>query len=125
MEGGQSGGLSRGDQLLGRPNDVCGGLGKEVRPVSGFGPFDGFEIAELGLPCCGVRVGGPEAFSPAGGFCEFLSEGGEEWGPPSLRLRGGAQSGCVFRNCRGECRGGRGELFVELVGGWAVGGGRN
>jgi len=58
-EGGKSGGLSWDDQLLGRPDVVWGGFGKEVGPVGGFGPFDGFEVAELGLSCRGVGVGGP------------------------------------------------------------------
>jgi len=50
--------------FLGRPvawPSRCrlGGFCKEVCPVGGFGPFDGFEVAELGWSCRGVGVGGP------------------------------------------------------------------
>jgi len=59
------------------PRDVVwGGFCKEIAPVGGFCPFDGFKVAELGRSCCGVGVGGPEPLSLAGSFCEFLSEGG-------------------------------------------------
>ena len=71
-ERGEPGGLSWGDQLLGRPDVVRGGFCEEISPVGSFGPLNGFEVAEPGLSCCGVGVGGPEFFSPAGGFCEFL-----------------------------------------------------
>jgi len=94
-EGGKSGGLSWGDKLLGHPDFVWGGLCKEVGPVGGFSPFDGFEVAEVGLSCCGVGVGCPELFSPAGSFCEFLSLGGEEWGPPSFSLGEGRERGVL------------------------------
>ena len=36
--------------------------------MGGFGSFDGLEVAELGVSCCGVGVGGLELFSPAVGF---------------------------------------------------------
>jgi len=62
----------------------------EIGPVGGFSSFDGFEVAELGLSCYSIAVGGAELHRPAGGFCEFLSEAGQEWGPPSFGLRGGA-----------------------------------
>ena len=58
-EGRTSGRLSWGDLLPGRPDVVQGGFSKEISPVGGFGPFDGFEVAELGLSCHGVGVGGP------------------------------------------------------------------
>jgi len=57
-EGGKSGGLSLGDQLFGRPDIVGGGFCEEISPVQGLSSFDGFEVAELGLPSyrLGVRV---------------------------------------------------------------------
>ena len=89
-EGGKPGGFSRGDQLFGRPNVVRGGFGKEIGPGGGLSSFDGFKVAKLGLSRHSVGVWGPELLGPAGCFCELFSEGGKEWGPPSLRLRRGA-----------------------------------
>ena len=76
--------------MFGCPDVVQGSFCKEVGPVGGFGPLDGFEVAEVGVSCRGVGVEDPELLSSEGSFCEFLSEGGEEWGPPSFRLWGGA-----------------------------------
>jgi len=89
-EGGKSGGLSWGDQLFGRPDIVCGGFCEEISPVGSFGSFYSLEVAELSLPSRGVGVGGPQFFRPAGGFCELLSESGEQRGPPGLGFREGA-----------------------------------
>jgi len=89
-EGGEPRGLSRGDQLFGGPDIVRGGFCKEIGPVAGLGSFYGFEVAELRLPCYGVGVWGSKLLGPTGSFGEFFPEGGEEGGPPSLRLRGGA-----------------------------------
>ena len=89
-EGGKSGGLSWSDQLLGRPDVVRGRFCEEVSPVRGFCPLNGFEVADLGLPCCGVGVGVPQLLGLAGGFCEFLSESGEERSPPGFGSGGGA-----------------------------------
>ena len=84
-EGGEPGGFSRGDQLLGRSDVVWGGFREEVGPVGGFGSLDGLEVSELGLSCNAVGVGGPELFGPTGGLCELLSDSGQERGPPSFR----------------------------------------
>jgi len=89
-EGGESGALSGGDQLFGRPDVVRGGFREEIRPVGTFGSFDGFKVAKLSLPCCGVGVGGPQVFSFAGGFRKLFSEGGEQRGPPGFGHWGGA-----------------------------------
>jgi len=56
---------------------------EEIGPIGGLGCFDGFEVAEFGLPCRGVGGGGLELFGSTGSFCELLSESGEQWGPPS------------------------------------------
>ena len=89
-EGGESRGLSLGNQVLGRPDVVRAGFRQEVRPISGLGSFDGLEVDKLGQSCRRVGVGGPEFFRSAGSICELLPEGSEEWGPPSIRLWGGA-----------------------------------
>jgi len=39
-KGGKSRGLSRGDQLLGRPDVVWGSFSKKISPVAGFPPLD-------------------------------------------------------------------------------------
>ena len=51
-----------------------------------FALLKGFKVAELGLCCYSVGVGGPELLGHAGCFCELPSESGQEWGPPRLRL---------------------------------------
>jgi len=84
-QGGEPGGFSWADQLLGRTDVVGGGLRKEVGPVGGFSSFDSLKIAELGLSCNEGGVRGPEFFGSAGGFRELPSESGQEWGPPSFR----------------------------------------
>jgi len=58
-EGGESGGLSWGDQLLGCPDVVRGGFREEVSPVGSLDSFYGLEIAELRLPCYEIGVRGP------------------------------------------------------------------
>ena len=102
-EGGESRGLSWGDQLFGGPDVVRGGLRKEVGPVGGLGSFYGFEVAELGLACYGIGIWGSKLLGPAGGFGEFFPEGSEEGSPPSLGLPGGARTGCVFFDCCRKC----------------------
>ena len=89
-EGGKSGGLSRSDQLFGCPDVIGGRFCEEVRPVGGSGPFNGLEVADLGLPRCGVGVGVPQLLGLAGGSREFFSESGEERSPPGLGPGGGA-----------------------------------
>ena len=88
--GGESGGFSWGDQLFGLPDVLQGDVRKGISPVGGFSSLDCFKIAELRLSCHIVGVKGPELLGSTGGFCELLSEGGQEWGPPSFRLWGGA-----------------------------------
>jgi len=83
-EGREPGGFSRGDQLFGRPDVVRRGLCKEVTPVGSFYSFDSFEVAELGLSCYAVGVGGMEFFGFPGGFRELLPESGQERGPPTF-----------------------------------------
>jgi len=65
-------------------------LAKETSPVGGFCPFNGFEMAKFELYSYSVGGGGSELVGPAGGFCEFLPEGGHLWGQPSFRLWGEA-----------------------------------
>jgi len=84
-EGREPGGFPWGDQLFGVPDIVRGAFRKEIRPVGGFGSFDVFKMAELGLSSNAVGVKGPEFFCSWGGFCELLSESGQERGPPSLK----------------------------------------
>ena len=71
-EGGEPGGFSWGDQLLGRPDVVRGGLRKEIGPVGAFSSVDGFEIAELGLSCNIVGVGGQEFLALREAFANSL-----------------------------------------------------
>jgi len=75
-EGRESGGFSRGDQLFGLPDVVQRGFCKNIRPLGGLSPPDGFEIAELGLSCYAVGVGGLGFFGLLGGLCELFLEGG-------------------------------------------------
>ena len=124
MAGGKSGALSWGDQLFGRPDIVWRGLCEEITSVGGFRPFNGYEIAKLGLPCYGVGVWDSEFVGSAGAFWEFLPEGGQEWGPPSFRLWGGASVACAgFDRCC-QCGKGGGEPLVKLVGRGSIGGAR-
>jgi len=67
-EVGKSGGLSWGDQLLGHPDVVRGGFCKKIGPVGGLSSFDGIQVAELGLSCYSIGVGGAQLLGPAGGF---------------------------------------------------------
>jgi len=85
-KGGQPGGPSSGDELLSGPNVVQRGFANEIGPVGGLSSFDGFQVAKLGLSRYCVAVRCPEPLDPAGSFCELLSESGQEWDPPSLRL---------------------------------------
>ena len=76
--------------MFGCPDVVRGGFCEEVSPVGGFSSLEGLEVAELGRSYNAVGGGGPEFFGFARGFCEFLSESGQEWGPPGLRSWGRA-----------------------------------
>jgi len=101
-EGGEPGGLSWGNHLFGCPNVVRGGFCEEVGPIGSLGSFNGFEVAELGLSCCGVGIGGPQFLGFAGSLRELFSESGEERGPPCLGLWRGARAGCVVLDYRRE-----------------------
>jgi len=61
-EGREPRAFSRGDQLFGCPDVVPSGLCKKISPVGSFCSFDGFEVAELGLSCYAVGVGGLDFF---------------------------------------------------------------
>ena len=124
-EGGESGGLSWGNQLFGHPDVVGGGFCEKVSPVGGFSSFDGLKVAEFGLCCHTVGFGGPEPFGSERGFHEFLSESGQERGPAGFGSWGRARVGCRGFDCRCECGEGCGEPLVELVGGGGIGGGRD
>jgi len=75
-EGREPGGFSWDDQLFGRPDVVRRGFGKEISPVGGLRSFDGFEVAELGLSCYAVGVGGLGFSGFSGGLCNLFSESG-------------------------------------------------
>ena len=53
-ERGESKGLSVGHELFGRPEIMGCCLGKEIRPVAGFGPLHGLKVTKAG------RFGGGE-----------------------------------------------------------------
>ena len=107
--------------MFGRPDVVRRGFCKEVSPVGGFCPLDNFEIARLGQSCNGVAVGGSDTLGLAGGLCELLPEGGEEWGPPCFGSCGEALVECGGFECRCKYRECGGEPLVELVGRGSVG----
>ena len=92
-KGGESRGLSRGNQLFGRPDVVRGGLCEEISPVGGLRLLDAFEVAKLGLFRDGVGVGGLKFFGPSGGFRKFFPKGGQERSSPSFGPWGGAGAG--------------------------------
>jgi len=122
-KGGKSGGLSQGDQLLGRPDVVRGSFCKKVSPVEGFRPLDAFEVTKLDLSRDGVEVGGLTFFALSGGFRELFPKGCQEWGPPRFgpwRVAGDGRPGFYRRRERGE---GQGAALVQLVGRGSIRGG--
>jgi len=122
---GKSRGLSRGNQLFGRPDVVRGGPCEKVSPVGGFCLHDALEVTKLGLSRDGVGVGGLKFFGPSSGFRKLFPKGGQERGPPSFGPWGGAgagRGGFQRRRERGE---GRGEPLVELIARGSSWGGRD
>jgi len=93
VKGGKSRGLSWGNQLVGSPDIVGGGLCEKVSPVGGFRPLDALEVTKLGLSRDGVGFGGLKFFGPSGGFCELFLKRGKERGPPGCGPWGGAGAG--------------------------------